>query len=156
MIIAPTLLLSLLLSASAADDPAEEAAPPPCYDVAVRAKLIDQVPSLMPECDDCIIMSWPWFLDLKVAKVLEGSIDAKTITALNVQHTYLQSRYGVWRLRRNTAGGFNVVRTGASGELPLKCTPAMAPPKPYIRSKDKTLDDLRNEGFGYYGHFPKR
>jgi hypothetical protein len=155
MTIASPLLLSLLFTASMAGDAAEEAVSPECYDVAVKAKVIDQVPSIMPICDDCIIMHWPWFLDLKVAKVLEGKLGEKVVTVLNMQHTYRRSRYGAWWLRRNTAGGLNVVQRGTNGEPPVRCGPTMPPVKPYIQSKNKTLDELRSEGIGEYRHYPK-
>lgn len=147
------LLLSALLIGS---DPAEEAASPECYDVAVKAKVIDQVPSIMPRCDDCIIMHWPWFLDLKVAKVLDGSLNGKIVTVLNMQHTYRASRYGVWWLRRNAADGFNVIHAGANGEPPARCLSSAQPVQAYIRSTTKTLDELRREGIEEYGHYPKR
>ncbi|NOW45414.1 hypothetical protein FHW96_001569 [Novosphingobium sp. SG751A] len=153
---AAPLLLSLLLAASVAGDTSEEATPSPCYDVAVRAKLIDQIPSIMPECDDCLIMSWPWFVDLKVARVLEGHLDDKVVTALVVQHTYHVSRYGVWKLRHNAVGGYNVVQGFDSDKPPARCAAGTPPAKPYIRSKDKSLDDLRNEGIKQYGHYPKQ
>lgn len=153
---ATPLFVSLLLAASLADATPEEVAPPPCYDVVVRAKLIDQIPSVMPECGDCIIMSWPWFLDLKVAKVLEGHLDGGVVRALAVQHTYHRTDNLVWKLRRNSAGSYNVLQGLDSDKPPVRCTSAMPPEQPYIRSKDKTLDDLRNEGLKQYGHFPKR
>lgn len=117
------------------------------------ARPVDQIPSEIGDCGaDCIIMSWPWFLDLKVKHVIEGKIEAKTVTALNVQHTYLRSRYGVWLLRRNSAGGFNILlREDTSGATP--CTQDAPPVAPYLRTgAGQSLEAAREVGVSVYGH----
>ncbi|MEQ1541563.1 MAG: hypothetical protein ABL926_04845 [Novosphingobium sp.] len=124
-----------------------------CYDAKVRATPVDQVPSEIEDCvGDCIIISWPWFVDLQVKRVLEGRLPAKRIRVLTVQHTYRVSRAGTWLLRMNTAGGYNVVWQGEGASL-ARCSADSAPAKPYIRPGDgKTIDDLREAGIRLYGH----
>ncbi|WP_034159029.1 hypothetical protein [Sphingomonas sp. ERG5] len=125
-----------------------------CYDAAVHARVVQQIPSEFPDCDDCAIMSWPWFLDLKVKRVLEGQARKGTISVLSVQHTYLISRFRTWWLRRNTAGSFNVLRL-TSDQMPKLCPADAAPVAPYIgRGDGKTLDDLRRTSEQHYGRHP--
>ncbi len=60
----------------------------PCFDVSVIASIVDEVPSTYPECgSDCIIMSWPWFVDLKVRHVLQGELKDKELSVLAALHT---------------------------------------------------------------------
>lgn len=124
-----------------------------CYDAKVRALPVDQVPSEIGDCgSDCIIMSWPWFVDLRVKRVVDGVIPSKMIRVLTVQHTYRVSREGTWLLRRNTAGGYNVVMPGDEAML-ARCSDDVTPVEPYIRPGDgHALDDLRDAGIRRYGH----
>lgn len=125
-----------------------------CYDLNVRARPIEQVPSEVPDCADCFIMRWPWFLDLRVERVLDGPGQRGVLRVLSVQHTWLIPRTGTWPLRRNTLGGFNVI----SGEVahPPRCMPGTPPTRPYITpGTGKTLDDLRREGLARYGPAPR-
>lgn len=123
-----------------------------CYDAKVRALPVDQVPSEIGDCgSDCIIVSWPWFVDLQVKRVIDGAHPGKMIQALTVQHTYRVSREEVWLLRENTAGGYNVV-VPEEGAALRRCSAGAAPVEPYVRPGDgHTLDDLRDAGIRLYG-----
>ncbi|WP_242122397.1 hypothetical protein [Sphingomonas lacusdianchii] len=133
--------------------PSAALAEPACYDAKVRALPVDQVPSEIGDCgSDCIIMSWPWFVDLQVKRVIDGALPGKMVRALTIQHTYHVSREGIWLLRRNTAGGYNVVVPEDGAALP-RCSAGGASVEPYIRPGDgQTLDDLRDAGIRRYGH----
>ncbi len=136
-----------------ADEPEE---PPPCFDAQVLATLVRQVPTPIPDCgDDCIVMSWPWILDIKVDTVLAGGARRGPLTVLSVQHTYLRSgRPGRFWLRRNSLGGFNLLRLG-DGPKPRRCAKDAAPDNPYITpAEGRTLEDLRREGLDRYGEGP--
>jgi hypothetical protein len=89
-----------------AASPAAAMTEPACYDVKIRARPVDQVPSEIRECgSDCIITSWPWFVDLQVERVIDGTLSEKVVRILTIQHTYFLPRSGTWALRRNAAGG---------------------------------------------------
>jgi len=128
-------------------------AEPACYDAKVQGRLVDQIPSEIGDCgSDCLIMSWPWFVDLRVKRVIDGALPSKMIRALTVQHTYHVSREGTWFLRKNTAGSYNVLAPDDGSAL-ARCSAEFAPAEPYIRpSGGVTLDDLRNTGIRRYGH----
>jgi hypothetical protein len=128
-------------------------AEPACYDAKVRARPVDQIPSDIGECgSDCITMSWPWFVDLQVKRVIDGAVPGKMITVLAVQHTYRVAREGTWFLRKNTAGSYNVVPQEYGATLG-RCSAEVMPVEPFIRPADRdTLDDLRNAGIRRYGH----
>lgn len=135
-------------------DEADE--PPPCYDARVMASLARQIPTPIPDCgEDCIVMSWPWVLDLQVEAVLAGRAPRGRLTVLSVQHTYLRNeRPGRFWLRRNTLGGFNLLRLG-DGPKPRRCAKDAAPDDPYITpGEGRTLEDLRREGLDRYGEGP--
>jgi hypothetical protein len=124
-----------------------------CFDAEVSATILRQIPTVIPECDDCIIMRWPWFVDLRVRRVHEGLGTRSDITVLTVQHAYYRTDLGArrWLLRHNTLGGFNVVVPPEKGSLP-RCSEGAPPAAPYIRPADgTTLDDLRREGEARYG-----
>jgi len=116
-----------------------------CIDALVSAKIVRQIPSPFPDCgDDCIIMSWPWFVDMKIKRVLRGRAPTGKVTVLAVLHTSyrkdLPSRE--WALRRNDLGGFNLIRTSDARPLPL-CPENAPPASPYIRPKDgESLADV--------------
>ena len=121
-----------------------------CHDAVVVASIVKQTPSIAPECD-CIIMRWPWFLQLDVARVVEGQAKRGHQTVLSVQHTYFVDRGTTkLRLRRNTSGGFNFLGFwGDEGALCPAGTPAASPfisPGP-----GETLKDLETAGAKYYG-----
>lgn len=133
--------------------PSAALAEPVCYDAKVRALPVDQVPSKIGDCgSDCIIMSWPWFVDLRVARVIEGALPSKMVRVLTVQHTYRVSREGTWLLRKNTAGGYNVV-VPEDGVALARCSDGISSVEPYIRpGNGHTLDDLRDTAIRRYGH----
>ena len=128
-----------------------------CFDALVVAKVVGQVPSDFPDSDDdYIVMSWPYFIDLEIVRVLEGSIEARKITALSVQHTYWRSDLGArrWWLRRNTAGGYNILRI-EDGAVPPRCPQGAAPARAYLEpAPGQTLDEMRKAGERRYGSRP--
>jgi hypothetical protein len=128
----------------------------PCYDAMIRASPIDQIPSEIGDCGgDCIIMSWPWFIDLKVVRVIDGALAGQTVRVLAVQHTYHLPREGTWLLRRNDAGGYNVL-TPENGPALVRCTADTPAAEAYIRSgPGQSLNDLRDAGVRHYGHHTK-
>lgn len=116
-----------------------------CYEAAVYGRVAHQLPSEFPDCGpDCIVMQWPWFLDLRVERVIAGNLRRGTLPVLSVQHTYFRANYRTtWWLRRNTADGFNVVSRGKTTTL-LPCPTGTPAVEPYLRPHDgQTLDDLR-------------
>ncbi|WP_304217919.1 hypothetical protein, partial [Phenylobacterium aquaticum] len=51
------------------------ASQPECFDVEVSARITRQTPTIAGDCGpDCIIMSWPWIVDLDVGRVYAGNL----------------------------------------------------------------------------------
>lgn len=147
--------LGFLFSASIAF--AEEDLPE-CFDALVRAKIVKQTPSVFPDCGaDCIIMVWPWFLELDVKRVITGEAAKGRQLTLAMQHTSFRKDLGTtpWWLRRNSLGGFNVLRIGDSEKL-AQCANGTPPVAPYISpGPNKTLADLLREGEEAYKSFSR-
>lgn len=126
---------------------------PECIDALVSAKITRQIPSVFAGCgDDCIVISWPWFVDLKVEHVLRGKAPLGRMTVQAVLHTPYRSNLGTrnWALRRNDLGEFNLIRTTDPKRLSL-CTDSARLATPYIRpGEGKTLDDLIRESEQVY------
>jgi hypothetical protein len=148
------ILLAMIVAGpfpAAAQDDADPAFD--CYDALVSARIVRQVPSAYPDCGDgCIIMSWPWFIDLDVRRVLDGALPNRKLSVLTIQHTSFRSRIGYrrWLFRRNALGGYNATTFFEPKEV-QRCDPGMAPMKPYLHPSDgRTLDDLRREGEALY------
>jgi hypothetical protein len=133
----------------------EVTAPQNCFDAEVYATVTQEVPSDIPMNDnDTIVMEWPWFLDLQVERVVHGSLRPGALTVLSVQHTYFKPHYALWWLRRNSTGGFNVLRGDDTERLDV-CPTDAAPVEPYVYpGEGQTMDDLRRAGERRYGHFP--
>lgn len=126
-----------------------------CYDLKIYARVIEQIPSEAPDCADCIVMRWPWFLDFRVKRVDEGAWTGRALTALSVQHTYLRSRYGSWWLRKNDAGGYNVVQS-EDDATPQRCPASTGPASAYLRpGPAASLDQMRAAGERHYGKAPR-
>ncbi|MFN4295878.1 MAG: hypothetical protein ACK4FB_03485 [Brevundimonas sp.] len=141
--------LTVALISCADNVTAQDAA---CYDAEVSARIVSQTPTVAPACADCVIMRWPWIVDLDVRRVHAGEVRRGPLTVLTVQHTDFRRDLGGvrWTLRRNTEGGFNVVGFGEDPER--QCSPDDPPASPYITPpKGQTLEDLRREGREYYG-----
>ena len=122
-----------------------------CYDAEVTARIVSQTPTVMQDCDDCIIMRWPWIVDLDVRRTHSGEVRRGRLTVLTVQHTDFRRDLGAvrWKLRRNTQGGFNVVWFGENPER--QCSPDEPPAQAYITPLGgQTLEDLRREGREHY------
>lgn len=128
-----------------------------CYDAEVSARITRQTPTVMQDCgDDCIVMAWPWIIDLDVRRVYSGHAATGPVTALAVQHTYFsQGQNGRrWWLRRNSLGTYNIVQP-APGETIQRCLADIYPARPFISPPEgETLDDLRREGEERYGADP--
>ncbi|MEO1967322.1 MAG: hypothetical protein ABGW87_01240 [Sphingomonadaceae bacterium] len=125
-----------------------------CYDLKVRAVAISQIPSIYPRSDDpnVIVMSWPWFLDLKVNRVIEGETSAGVIEALAVMHVKYVRKNLTWFLRKNAAGTYNVIRSDEPEKL-IRCGADLLPARPPITpAPGQSYGDLRKEGeTGYRG-----
>lgn len=123
-----------------------------CYDAEVSARIVSQIPTVFPDCGaDCIIISWPWFVDLDVRRVHSGDAHRGRLAALAVLHTYYRSDLGSrrWKLRRNDLGGFNLLR---GAENLTRCADDQPPATAYIKPPDgQTLEDLRRAGREHYG-----
>jgi len=103
-----------------------------------------------------IIMSWPYFIDLDIVRVLRGTAPAGRSTMLSVQHTYWRKDLGVrkWWLRRNSIGGFNILLE-ENNETLVRCAPTMPAADPYIRpGEGRTLEDMMREGREANGQRP--
>lgn len=144
------LIIVIVMAASVPETALAETA---CYDVKIHARPVDQIPSATDDCgEDCILISWPWFVDLQINRISYGSLPDKVVRVLSVQHTYRTSREGTWLLRKNTADGYNVV-TSESGAALARCSAGAAPVEPYIQAGGgQSLDDLRDAGIRRYGH----
>lgn len=131
-----------------------EELPNDCYDVIVSAKIVSQVPSVIPDCDDCIVITWPWFVDLAISRVVEGRVSERKITVLALMHVPYRDNLGVrkWWLRRNADGGFNLLRFDMRSP-PSRCLADAGAQPAHLRPSDgKTLADLRREGEDAYSH----
>ena len=130
---------------------ARQPAAPQCYDTLIRGKLVRQTPTIVPQCDDCIVMSWPYIDVLDVTRVEQGHAPLGQLTVLSVQHTWIRPpKDDRWWLRRNTAGGYNVISEGRHTPRCLKDGPR---PQPFVELRPgQTLDDLEREGDQRYGH----
>ena len=105
-------LLAVVVIGTAADarEPAST-----CYDLKVSARAIEQLSTEMSDQTECLCMACPWVLQLKVCHILEGNETSKRLTALSVQHVAKHFRRGIWWLRMNDDGSYNVARQ-AEGE----------------------------------------
>ena len=127
-----------------------------CFDAEVSASISRQTPTVMPDCDDCIIMTWPWIVELQIQQVHSGRLERGPATVLTVQHTYYRRDFGArrWWLRRNTLGAYNALQPD-EGETPQRCSADSPAARPYIQpSNGRTLEDLRREGEEHYGPEP--
>lgn len=143
----------LLMVGSGGPLPAKTVAESECFDTEITARVVAQVPTVVPEPDDgSIIVRWPWFLDLEVRRAGAGKAKKRRVTVLAMRHTWSSDRtFRRWRLRRNDQGTFNLLGLAAYTRLP-RCTPEAPPAAAYIRpAKDQTLDSLRQEGERLYG-----
>jgi hypothetical protein len=117
-----------------------------CFDLKIRAKPVAEIPTEIVHEPDYIVMSWPWFVDLEVKRVLEGDFKEKQLTALAVLHSGYARKTRVFLLRRNTLGGFNIFRHEQPETL-QKCDASITPMRPYLRPADgKSLEDYRRAG----------
>ena len=151
------LLLSGLgvMTASTAGAVGHASEAPECFDAQVSAEAVRQTPMIAGDCGmDCIVVSWPWAIDLDVARVLRGSAPTGRLTVLAVQHTYRRQGRAQWWLRRNDLGAFNILAVSAEDALPL-CGKGEPPAAAYIHPpQGKTLQDLVTEGEAHYGRRP--
>jgi len=117
-----------------------------CYDLKIRAKPVAQIPTEIVEEPGYIVMSWPWFIDLDVKRVLEGEFNERKLTVLAVLHTSYVPKTRVFLLRSNTLGGFNMLRPEKPEEL-TRCNAGMGPMLSYLRpAEGKSLEDYRLAG----------
>jgi hypothetical protein len=117
-----------------------------CYDAIVSARASNQVPSVYPDGGDEIVISWPWFVDLQINRVIEGRVKVRKLTVLAVLHGAIPSGSRRWWLRKNTAGGFNMLRFDEDSPLD-QCSMVMPPARPYLQpAEGRSLADLRRDG----------
>ena len=156
----PILFAAAVAAAGAGATPAPPAEPPPCYDAVVRAMLVRQTPTVMPDCGpDCITVAWPYIHRIDVLEILRGKAPLGPMTALSIQHTYFVAHAEgnrLW-LRRNAVGGYNLLRVGAS-DHPPRCSRDTPPARPYISIGGRVLDEMETAGDAAFGHQdgPKR
>jgi hypothetical protein len=114
-----------------------------CYDLKVRAKPIGQFPTPIPNDPRHIVISWPWFVDLEVKRVIDGRFNDPRISALAVLHSSYGDNTRTWLLRDNTLGEYNILRL-AEPDKSHRCPQNVDRPEPYIRPSDgDTLASLR-------------
>ena len=148
-------LVGALLVTLANSARAEEAVPSECFDALVSSRVFREMPTAAFDCGpDCLVISWPWIVELEVARVLRGSAPKGKLTVLTIQHTHtVRSRkyFPRW-LRRNELGTFNVLENDPD-KPPQECATNAPPARPYVQpSKGKTLWDLEREGEALYGN----
>lgn len=139
-------------AASPTDGQFRPAEAPPCYDALVMASIVRQTPTVMPDCEQCIWMAWPYIDYLDVKQIVRGHAPLGPLKALSIQHTYFVPSKARWWLRRNASGSFNVLSIEDKAK-PVLCSNDDPPARPYIRPREgQTLDDLEREGDERYGH----
>ncbi|MCW5725181.1 MAG: hypothetical protein KIS81_09495 [Maricaulaceae bacterium] len=147
-------LLSVTL-AGAASGSAALAQAPACFDAEATVRILRQTPTIPYDCGDCIVMSWPWIVDLDIRQVHWGDLEPGPVTVLTVQHTYFRpgAGRGRWLFRRNAQGGFNA--TPHWNAAPGRC-PADAPlPDAFlVPVAGQSLDDARRAGEARFGAQP--
>lgn len=120
---------------------------PTCFDAKVYASIVRQTPTNPPKCDSCILISWPWILQLDVKSSIAGRVASGPLTVLSIQHMHFRRDLGVrrWWLRRNSLGAFNLLRGAALKHLP-RCAKGFPAAEPYIRpAAGQSLADLERE-----------
>jgi hypothetical protein len=130
---------------------------PECYDAIVEGKIEKQTPSVFSDSNDgSITMVWPWLLSLNVRQVVVGSIPTGPLQVLSMQHTSFRKGLGSrrWWLRRNSLGGFNLLRFAEAEGLP-RCAVGREAAQALIRpGPNQTLDDLLRDGERAYRSQP--
>jgi hypothetical protein len=141
-----TVLVAMLIGSTAQAQGSEVAE---CYDAVVKGRIAEQTPSVFPESEDgSITIVWPWFLKLNISKVVVGAAPTGPLLVLSMQHTSFRKGLGWrrWWLRRNSLGGFNLLRFGEE-EKPPRCAAGGKVAEPLIRPGPiQTLDDLLRDG----------
>lgn len=129
---------------------------PECFDAEVSGRIVRQTPTPIPDCGaDCIVMSWPWILELDVDQVVRGAAPTGRLMVLSVQHTYYRKDLGgrLWLLRRNSRNGFNLLRVDPEARLKFcgRGTPAATP---YFDTDRESLRRMEAEGQRVWGRGP--
>lgn len=119
---------------------------PPCYDLKVRAKVVNVLPTLIPpEEEGVIVISWPWFVDMEVTRVLEGEGSKGVIPVLAVLHSGLGTKKSTYYLRSNAVGSYNLIRTADESALG-RCQVGIEPAEPLMWDlTSKTIEEYRQE-----------
>jgi hypothetical protein len=136
---------------------AAEEAEADCFDALVYASIARQTPTIQPDCgDDCIVMRWPWIVELDVERAIKGKVPSSRLTVLTVQHSDYRADLGMrrWWLRRNDLGGFNALSFDERVRYP-RCPEGTPPAAPFVRpGNGRTIRDLQREGDRHYGKAP--
>lgn len=147
-------LVTGLLAVAVLQPAAARARASDCFDAQVEASIVRQTPTVAPDCGlNCILMRWPWIIELEVERVIAGKVPSSPLTVLTVQHTYYRTDLGPrrWWLRRNTLGVFNVLSESEAKRLP-RCPKDIPAAAPYIQpAAGRSLQDLAREGEEHYG-----
>lgn len=147
------LFCALLTAAISSSACAKTQEIPDCYDAVVVAKIMRQTPSVFPDSNDgYIVMVWPWFLELEVRRAVSGAVPIGPLIVQSMQHTGFRENLGSrrWWLRRNSLGGFNLLRFEESEGL-SKCSADGHLAEPYIRpGPGQTIESLLRDGAGAY------
>ena len=116
-----------------------------CYDLRLWAEPTAQIPTPLPDYDGIIVMSWPWFIDLKVLKVIDGVWKDQNLSAVAIRHVGYSDEAQAWFLRENTIGGYNVLRLEKPNEV-KRCSIGSVKAEPYLQpSEGETVEGLRAE-----------
>ena len=146
-LLSAAVLVAMLIGSNAQAQGSDDAAE--CYDAVVKGRIVEQTPSVFPEGDDgSITMVWPWFLKLNVSKVVVGAAPTGPLLVLSMQHTSFRKGLGWrrWWLRRNSLGGFNLLRFGKAQNLP-RCLAGGEVAAALIRpGPNQTLEGLLTDG----------
>lgn len=138
-----TLLASAVLALSGCATTPSIVSETDCYDLKVQAKPIGQFPTPFPRDPNYIVISWPWFVDLEVTRVIDGQFNESKISALAVLHSGYVESSRTWLLRENTLGEYNILRL-VEPQQSERCAQNVARPEPYLRPSDgETLAALR-------------
>ena len=129
-----------------------------CFDADVSATIERQIPTFVEiECGGCIVMRWPWIVDLQVLRVRQGSAPTGPLSVLTVQHSDFRTDLGSrrWLLRRNSLQGFNAILRENDPRLP-RCAGNAEPARPFIEpGEGRTLEDVRREGAEHFNRDPR-
>jgi hypothetical protein len=57
-----------------------------CFDAEVSASIVRQTPTITPGGENCLIMRWPWIVDLRIQRVHASEVRRGPLTVLTLEH----------------------------------------------------------------------